>query len=222
MSRTFGAMFRIEHVLFDISKFHYFAWRRLAEELGLSFTEEDNDRCQGLSSLRCLEILLEKGGLDLSEKDKAELCERKLGWLIELLGRVGPLDVATGARETLRAFHSLGHPTAVIADKPELQLLLKRLELETFFDLVIGPSTPYAIVPVAQDYLVVAEALDLQMDDLLCFECTPAGIEAARTSRCTVVGVGPPRLTQGAHLRIPGLWAFRPERLAPFAPGVVR
>ncbi len=222
MTRSFGVLFRVEHVLFDISKYHYFAWRRLAEELGVSFTEEDNDRCRGIGSLRSLDILLEKGGLDLSDRDKNDLCDRKLRWLVEYLDKVGPSDLATGSRETLRAFRALGHPTAVFANREEIFLLLKRLGIEDDFDLVIGPSSPVSTLPVAQDYLIVAEALGLETCDLVSFENSPRGIEAARNSGCTVVGVGPPRLTPGAHLAVPGLWAFRPERLAALVPELSR
>ena len=96
-----GAIFRVENVLVDMALYHYFAWRRLAEELGVPFSIEDNDRMRGIGSLRSLDILLEKGGLDVSLDEKHELCNRKLAWLVEYLHLIGPGDRVKGANDKL-------------------------------------------------------------------------------------------------------------------------
>ena len=62
-----AAIFDLDGVIVDTAKYHYLAWKRLANEMGFDFTEQDNERLKGVSRMRSLEILLEIGGLDLDE-----------------------------------------------------------------------------------------------------------------------------------------------------------
>jgi len=61
-----AAIFDLDGVIVDTAKYHYLAWKRLARELGFDFSEADNERLKGVSRTRSLEILLEIGGLDVS------------------------------------------------------------------------------------------------------------------------------------------------------------
>ena len=61
-----GAIFDLDGVIVDTAKYHYLAWRELAEELGFEFKESDNERLKGVSRMRSLEILLEVGGITAS------------------------------------------------------------------------------------------------------------------------------------------------------------
>jgi beta-phosphoglucomutase len=58
MAKT-GFIFDLDGVIVDTAKYHYLAWRNLAEELGFEFTEEQNELFKGVSRKRCLEILLD-------------------------------------------------------------------------------------------------------------------------------------------------------------------
>lgn len=73
-----AAIFDLDGVIVDTAKYHYMAWKRLANELGFDFSPEDNERLKGVSRMRSLEILLEIAGLQLDEQNKAELAERKV------------------------------------------------------------------------------------------------------------------------------------------------
>ena len=58
-----GFIFDLDGVIVDTAKYHYLAWKHLANELGFDFTEEQNEAFKGVSRRRCLEILLELGGI---------------------------------------------------------------------------------------------------------------------------------------------------------------
>ena len=72
-----AAIFDLDGVLVDTAHYHFLAWRRLADSLGFLFTEQDNERLKGVSRMRSLEILLEVGGLRLSEEEKVRLAAQK-------------------------------------------------------------------------------------------------------------------------------------------------
>ena len=65
-----GCLFDLDGVIVDTAKYHYIAWKALANELGFDFTEHDNERLKGVSRMASLEILLEIGGKTMDEATK--------------------------------------------------------------------------------------------------------------------------------------------------------
>ena len=64
-----GCIFDLDGVITDTAKYHFLAWKRLAEEIGVDFTEEANEGLKGVSRMRSLEIILEMGGREASEEE---------------------------------------------------------------------------------------------------------------------------------------------------------
>ena len=84
-SRYHAALFDLDGVIVDTAKYHYLAWRRLANKLGFDFTEQDNEQLKGVSRMRSLEILLEAGGLEFGEEEKTMLAGQKNAWYVEFI-----------------------------------------------------------------------------------------------------------------------------------------
>ena len=59
MSDIKACIFDLDGVIVDTAVYHFKAWKRLADELGIDFTEHDNERLKGVSRVRSLEIILE-------------------------------------------------------------------------------------------------------------------------------------------------------------------
>ena len=66
-----GFIFDLDGVIVDTAKYHYLAWKKIANELGFDFTLEDNERLKGVSRMRSLEILLSIGNVS---KTTATVC----------------------------------------------------------------------------------------------------------------------------------------------------
>ena len=58
MNKIKACLFDLDGVVVDTAKYHYLAWKRLANNLGFDFTEKDNERLKGVSRIQSLEILL--------------------------------------------------------------------------------------------------------------------------------------------------------------------
>ncbi|MCK5535422.1 MAG: HAD hydrolase-like protein, partial [Bacteroidales bacterium] len=72
-----ACIFDLDGVIVDTAKYHYIAWKALANKLGFDFTLEDNERLKGVSRMRSLEILLEIGKIELSQKEMEKLAQKK-------------------------------------------------------------------------------------------------------------------------------------------------
>ena len=64
-----GVIFDLDGVLVSTDELHYQAWKKLADELGITdFNREDNVRQRGVSRMASLEVVLEKGDIEYSEE----------------------------------------------------------------------------------------------------------------------------------------------------------
>ena len=77
MKKEIGFIFDLDGVIVDTAKYHYLAWRNLANSLGFDFSEEQNEQLKGVSRVKSLEILLELGKVELSEEKKESLLIEK-------------------------------------------------------------------------------------------------------------------------------------------------
>ena len=70
-------LFDLDGVIVDTAKYHYLAWKQIADQLGFEFTLHDNERLKGVSRMRSLDILLEVGKMHLEQTEKEKLATRK-------------------------------------------------------------------------------------------------------------------------------------------------
>ena len=91
-----GCIFDLDGVIVDTAKYHFLAWKRLADELGVPFTAAENEKLKGVSRMRSLEIILESGGIKAGEEEKLRLATRKNEWFVEYLDKMTPEEIFPG------------------------------------------------------------------------------------------------------------------------------
>ena len=69
-------IFDLDGVIVDTARYHFLAWQKLAQELGIEFTPEHNEELKGVSRVKSLDIILELGNVTASQEDKNK-------WLIQ-------------------------------------------------------------------------------------------------------------------------------------------
>lgn len=90
-------IFDLDGVIVFTDKFHYQAWKKLADDRGIYFDEEINNRLRGVSRMDSLEIILERyEGEPLSQQEKEDLAEKKNGLYRELLNSMTLEDAEAG------------------------------------------------------------------------------------------------------------------------------
>lgn len=55
-----GVIFDLDGVICFTDKYHYLAWKEMADEIGVYFDETINNRLRGVSRMDSLDIILEK------------------------------------------------------------------------------------------------------------------------------------------------------------------
>lgn len=214
MSRFRGAIFDLDGVLCDTARFHYLAWKRLADALGIPFSEQDNEELKGLSREDSLRALLRLGGRPEPETPEfSRLAEQKNRWYREAISRMTPADLAPGAGEFLRGLREMGLLTALGSASKNTAQVLKCLQLEDAFDCIVDGTMVTRAKPAPEIFLRCARQLALQPAVCVVFEDAPAGVLAAHRGGMPCVGVGRCERLTGAELVIPGFGGMEPAAL---------
>lgn len=199
-----ACIFDLDGVIVDTAKFHFLAWRRLANELGFDFDEHKNEQLKGVGRMESLDIILDWGGISLSQEEKNAWAERKNGWYLEYVSTMNPSDVLEGALDFLLDVRAHGIRVALGSSSKNARSILKYVELSDFFEAVIDGTLITRTKPDPQVFLLGAEALGLPPSQCIVFEDAQAGIDAALAGGFHAVGVGRPEVLTHAALVVPG------------------
>ncbi|WP_138495096.1 beta-phosphoglucomutase [Paenibacillus pinistramenti] len=208
-----ACLFDLDGVLVDTAKYHYQAWKRLAEELGFEFTEQDNERLKGVSRDASLQILLEVGGITVEEEERKRLAERKNNWYVESISRMDASEILPGALEFLKDCQANGIKTALGSASKNAQLILNNTGLAAYFDAIVDGTLTSRAKPDPEVFLLGAEKLGVAPSACVVFEDAEAGIEAAVRAGMRSVGIGSPAILTKAALVLPSLEGFSADRL---------
>lgn len=184
-------IFDLDGVLVFTDHYHYLAWKKLADRLGIYFDENINNRLRGVSRMASLEIILERDtGRELSLKEKTALAEEKNGYYRELLRQMTPDSVAPQVRETLSRLRGRGYRLAIGSSSKNTRTILERTNLLDAFDAVSDGNNITRSKPDPEVFLKAAQFLGVCPQACAVVEDARAGIDAALAGGMLAVGIG--------------------------------
>lgn len=204
MSEFKTAIFDLDGVIVDTAKYHYLAWKRLAEELGFEFTEHHNERLKGVSRMKSLEILLEIGNIKLDEQTMINMAEKKNQWYVEYIKNLTPDEILPGANDFIKDIRKLGVKTALGSASKNAVLILQNLGITEYFDAVVDGNCVSKAKPDPEVFTKAAEMLGSTPEACVVFEDAEAGIEAAKRGGMYAVGIGKSDILKNAYIVING------------------
>lgn len=185
-----AVIFDLDGVICFTDHYHYVAWKKIADDLGIYFDEKINDRLRGVSRMESLEIILEKFHGTLSEEEKYELAERKNEEYKKLLGRMTEKDLSPEVKTVLDELRGRGLKLAIGSSSKNAKFILERLNLKDFFDAVSDGTNISKSKPEPEVFLKAAEFLGITPDKGLVVEDAEAGIQAAKSGGFDAAGLG--------------------------------
>lgn len=213
MNNIQACLFDLDGVIVDTAVYHYKAWKRLANQLGFDFTQEQNELLKGVSRVRSLEIILEIGGVIKTDAEKEELATRKNNWYVDMINQMRPDEILPGAREFVQTCRDAGIKTALGSASKNSMTILEKINMVDLFDTIIDGNKVSKAKPDPEVFLKGAEALGVDPSTCVVFEDAIAGVEAAINGGMKVVGIGSLNVLKGADLVVNGLSEMSLERL---------
>ena len=184
-------IFDLDGVLLTTDRYHYIAWKQLADELGIPFCEKDNEAFRGVSRMDCMEILLtKKPELKLSDEQKIAYANKKNQAYVGLLDELSRETVDEEVRNTLSTLKERGYLLAVGSSSKNAKYILRRVELEGMFDAIIGGDDISRSKPDPEVFVKAAEAVRVLPCNCAVIEDAEAGLIAATDGEMLPIAMG--------------------------------
>lgn len=204
MQKPNAIIFDLDGVLTDTSEYHYQAWKRLADDLGIPFTREDNDaHLRGVSRRESLMYIIR--GRQYSEDQIQEMMDRKNRYYNEMIKKMTPNDLVPGGRELLQEIQQAGIKIAVASGSKNARTVLDLLDINNYLN---GIADGYDVTngkPAPDIFVFAAGLLNTPTSQSLVLEDAAAGVEAAKKGGMMAIGIGPQDRFQGADKVLPDL-----------------
>ena len=202
-----GLVFDLDGVITDTAKFHYIAWKNMAEKLGIIIDEKFNEQLKGISRTESLERILEFGGKAdaYTEEEKEKLAAQKNTEYVELLEELTPADILPGLLSVLDQAEALGMKSSIASASKNAPHILEKLGIKERFSHIVDPNTLVKGKPDPEIFVRAAEAIGIKPEEAIGFEDAQAGIEGIKGANMFAVGVSVGEPLHGADLIINSL-----------------
>lgn len=185
-----GFIFDLDGVIVDTAKFHYLAWRKLANNFGFDITEDQNEQLKGISRLRSLEIILEWGKVNLSQDEFMEQMALKNDNYLSYIASMTKKDLLPGVSNLIDYLSENNIPFALGSASKNARIILEKTGLIQKFDAVVDGNDVTIAKPNPEVFLIAASKLKIKPGNCIVFEDSVAGIQAANAAEMISVGIG--------------------------------
>jgi beta-phosphoglucomutase len=196
-----AVIFDLDGVICFTDKYHYRAWKKLADKEGIYFDETINNRLRGVSRMASLDIILEKANKAYSQEEKEQMAQEKNDTYVKLLENMSPADLSDEVKETLDELRNRGYKLAIGSSSKNTKRILKQIGLGDYFDAISDGTNITNSKPDPEVFLKAAEMISEKPEDCLVVEDALAGIEAAYRGGFKSAGIG--EAATHAHVTYP-------------------
>jgi beta-phosphoglucomutase len=193
-----GFIFDLDGVIVDTAKYHYLAWKNLADELGIDFTEEDNENFKGVSRKRCLELLLEMGNISVTKEQFDTWLEEKNEDYLKYISKMDESEILPDVTKVLGYLKDKGIPMALGSASKNAVSILEKVKLMPYFDAIVDGTQVAKAKPDPEVFLIAAKKIGVEPTNCVVFEDALAGIKAANIAGMESVGIGDVKILSDA------------------------
>ena len=210
-----GFIFDLDGVLTDTAEYHYLAWKKLADRLGIQLDRKMNEQLKGISRMDSLDRILAIGNqmdrYTLEEKEK--LADEKNEDYKELILEVTPNDLLPGIANLLADLRAKDIRLALASASKNGPVIMERLGIADMFDTVVDPATLAKGKPDPEIFIKGAQQLKLKPIECVGVEDAQAGIESINAAGIFSVGVGTKEMMKEADYAVTSTQELKLEEI---------
>ena len=190
MKNVKAFIFDLDGVIVDTAKYHYLAWKKIANELGIDFTHEHNELLKGVSRVRSLDIILELGNIEATQENKDQWLVQKNEDYLSYLVNMDESEILPGVMPVLKFLKEKKQGIALGSASKNAKPILEKTGIMDYFDVVVDGNDVSNAKPDPEVFLQAAKLLNATNENSIVFEDSVAGIQAANIANMTSVGIG--------------------------------
>lgn len=197
MSRK-GFIFDLDGVIVDTAKYHFLAWRKLANSIGVDFTEIQNEQLKGVSRVRSLEKILAWGNKVISKEEFTNLMTQKNDDYLHYIASMDQSEILPDVPRVLEYLIEEGQPISLGSASKNARIILEKVDLFDKFDAIIDGNDVSKAKPDPEVFLNAANSLNIEANQCIVFEDSVAGVQAANTANMISIGIGDKKILHEA------------------------
>jgi beta-phosphoglucomutase len=190
MKKLKAFIFDLDGVIVDTAKYHFLAWQKIAKQLGIEFTLENNELLKGVSRVRSLDIILELGKVEATQEDKNKWLIQKNEDYLSYLVDMNESELLVGVLPILKFLKEKSQPIALGSASKNARPILEKTGILSYFDAIVDGNDVSNAKPDPEVFLMAAKLLGVKAEDSIVFEDSVAGIQAANIAGMLSIGIG--------------------------------
>jgi len=193
-----GFIFDLDGVIVDTAKYHYLAWKKLSESIGIFFDEFQNEQLKGVSRINSLEKILNWGKKEISQDQFMELLARKNNDYLDYISNMTQSEILPDVVRVISFLKDSEQSIALGSSSRNARIVLKKLKLIGDFDAIVDGNNISEAKPNPEVFLLAAEKLEVSPQECIVFEDSVAGVRAANEAGMMSIGIGDQKVLQEA------------------------
>ena len=183
-------IFDLDGVIVDTAKYHYLAWQKIANRLGIDFTHEHNELLKGVSRIRSLDIILGLGNVQASQDDKNAWLQEKNEDYLSFITNMKSDEILVGVVQVLDWLKARNQFVTLGSASKNARPILEKVGILHYFDAIVDGNDVTNAKPDPEVFLKAAQLVGQPAVGSIVFEDSVAGIQAANIAGMISIGIG--------------------------------
>lgn len=185
-----GFIFDLDGVIVDTAKYHFLAWKKLANSIGVDFTELQNEQLKGVSRVKSLEKILKWGGKEISESQFNKLMQQKNDDYLTHINEMNTQEILPDVPKILDYLIEAQQGISLGSASKNAHTILAKVNLLEKFQAIVDGNDVVKGKPNPEVFLKAADKLMVAPNNCIVFEDAVAGIQAANAANMISIGIG--------------------------------
>jgi beta-phosphoglucomutase len=185
-----GFIFDLDGVIVDTAKYHFLAWKKLANEIGIDFTAKQNEQLKGVSRVKSLEKILSWGKKEISQEQFTELMAKKNTDYMSFIADMTDSEILSDVPKTLNFLIAKKQSIALGSASKNAREILRKVNLFDKFEVIVDGNNVSKAKPDPEVFLNAADSLNIAANECIVFEDSVAGVQAANKANMISIGIG--------------------------------
>lgn len=185
-------IFDLDGVITDTAKFHYLAWKKLTNKIGIDIDIEFNEQLKGVGRLDSLERILANYNIsnNYTEEEKIKLSNEKNNYYVSLIDNMTSDDILSGIIELINWLKEKGFKIALGSASRNAPRIINHLGIAEYLDYIVDPDSVKLGKPAPDLFLKAASHFNTKPEECIVIEDAFSGVQAAKAANMYAVGVG--------------------------------
>ena len=183
-------IFDLDGVIVDTAKYHFLAWKNLANSIGIDFSHAQNEQLKGVSRQRSLEKILAWGNQTLSDTDFQDLMGKKNSEYLKYIATMDRSELLPEVERTINFLIEMNQYVTLGSASKNARPILEKTNLIEAFDAIVDGNDVSEAKPNPEVFLKAVQLTNTQPNHCIVFEDSVAGIQAANAAGMISIGIG--------------------------------